>query len=77
MRSEKSKFAIEKGVLSVGLPIGLFMALTVGFQVPGYLMKFQSFQPKTFLIGLMIYIPVFLIAGYFWGIIVYNKKNPS
>jgi len=72
MDKEKRDFIIKRGILGIGLPVAILMSITVGFQVPGYLFKLQSFNFKTFLISLLIFIPVFLAAGYFWGIFVYK-----
>ena len=72
MDKDKKEFVFKKGMLGVGLPVGLLMAVTAGFQVPGYLFKLQSFNFKTFSVALVIFTPVFLLAGYFWGIVVYQ-----
>ncbi len=72
MDKEKKDFIWKKGVLGVGLPVALLMSMTAGFQVPGYLFKLQSFNVKTFLMALLLFIPVFMIVGYFWGILVYK-----
>lgn len=72
MEKEKKDFAFKRGVLGVGLPVALLMAVTTGFQVPGYLFKMQGFQFKTFLMALVLYTPIFAIAGWFWGILVYS-----
>ena len=72
MDKNKKDFIIKRGVLGTGLPVGILMSITVGFQVPGYLFKLQSFNLKIFLLSLLFFIPVFLFAGYFWGILVYK-----
>ena len=72
MDKAKKDFIWKKGVLGVGLPVALLMSMTAGFQVPGYLFKLQSFNVKTFLMALLLFIPVFMIVGYFWGILVYK-----
>ncbi len=65
-------FIVKRGVLGVGLPIALLMAFTVGFQVPGTLTRFQGFTPRTFLLGLLVFLPVFAAAGYLWGAVVHR-----
>jgi hypothetical protein len=79
MDKAKRDFIIKRGVLGTGLPVGILMSITVGFQVPGYLFKMQGFDFKAFLLSLLIFVPVFLIAGYFWGILVYkySRKNKN
>ena len=72
MDKEKKDFIIKKGVLGVGLPIALLMSLTVGFQVPGYIFRLQGFNLKIFLLALVVFVPVFSVAGYFWGFLVYR-----
>lgn len=72
MEKEKKDFVIKRGVLGMGLPVSLLMAITTGFQVPGYLFRFQGFNTKNFLLALVLFTPVFLVAGYFWGILVYK-----
>ncbi len=72
MEKEKKDFILKKGVLGVGLPVAFLMALTVSFQVPGYLFRLQSFNFKTFLICLALFTPVFSAAGCLWGILVYG-----
>ncbi len=72
MEKEKRDFILKKGVLGVGLPVAILMAVTTGFQVPGYLFKFQAFNVKTFLVCLAIFTPIFMAAGYVWGIFVYR-----
>ena len=77
MDKDKKDFIIRRGVLGTGLPVGMLMSITVGFQVPGYLFKIQSFDFKLFLLSSLVFIPVFLVAGYFWGALVYrySRKN--
>lgn len=72
-------FILKRGVLGVGLPVALLMALTVGFQVPGTLTRFQGFNPRTFVLGLLLFLPVFAAAGYVWGAVVYRflQRKPS
>lgn len=65
-------FIVRRGVLGVGLPIALLMALTVGFQVPGTLTRFQGFTLRAFLLALLVFTPVFAAAGYLWGVVVYR-----
>jgi len=72
MEKNKKDFIIKRGVLGTGLPVGILMSITVGFQVPGHLFKLQSFNFKTFFLSLFLFVPVFLVAGYFWGILVYR-----
>ena len=72
MDKDKVDFVIKKGVLGIGLPVAVLMAVTTGFQVPGYIFKLQGFNLKTFLMALAIYTPIFLVAGYFWGMFVYR-----
>ncbi len=75
MDREKKDFIFKKGVLSVGLPVAILMSITTAFQVPGYIFRLQSFNLKTFLISLVVFTPIFLVAGYFWGILVYRFKR--
>ncbi len=72
MDKAQRDFVFKRGVLGVGLPVALLMSVTVGFQVPGYLFKLQSFNFKTFLTALALFTPTFLVAGYAWGVIVYR-----
>lgn len=72
---EKNNFIWNKGILGVGLPVGLLMAVIAGYQVPGYTFKVQNFNLNNFLSGVLLFVPVFLIAGYFWGIIIYRLKR--
>jgi len=72
MEKDKKDFIVRRGILGVGLPVGILMSINVGFQVPGYLFKLRSFNFKIFLLSLFFFIPVFLAAGYFWGILVYK-----
>jgi hypothetical protein len=77
MAMDKSKmdFIVKRGVLGVGLPVGILMSITVGFQVPGYLFKIQSFDFKIFFLSLLFFVPVFMFAGYFWGVLVYKYSR--
>jgi hypothetical protein len=72
MNKEKKDFIIKRGILGTGLPVALLMSLTAGFQVPGSLFKLQSFNWGTFLTSLLVFTPIFLITGFFWGTIVYR-----
>jgi len=72
MDKNKRDFIIKRGVLGIGLPVAILMSITVGFQVPGYIFKLQNFNFKTFLFSLVIFTPVFLVAGYLWGVLVYK-----
>ncbi len=72
MDKEKRDFILKKGVLGIGLPVAFLMSVTLGFQVPGYLFKLQHFDPKIFVISLMIFVPLFMGAGYVWGLVVYS-----
>jgi len=72
MDKNKKDFIIKRGILGTGLPVGILMSITVGFQVPGYLFKLQSFNFKTFFLASFFFVLVFLTAGYFWGILVYR-----
>ena len=72
MDKEKKDFVIKRGVLGTGLSVAILMSITVGFQVPGYLFKLQGFSLKTFLVSLFLFTPVFMGAGYFWGLFVYK-----
>ena len=72
MKKNKRDFVFKRGVLGVGLSVAVLMAVTVGFQVPGALFKLQSFNFKTFAVAFVLFTPIFLLAGYFWGIFVYR-----
>ena len=72
MDKAKRDFVFKRGVLGVGLPVAVLMSLTMGFQVPGALFKLQGFQFRTFLIALILFTPLFMAAGFLWGIFVYN-----
>ncbi|MBF0619507.1 MAG: hypothetical protein HQL19_05010 [Candidatus Omnitrophica bacterium] len=78
MDKDKKDFIIKRGVLGTGLPVGILMALTMAMQEPGFLFRLQGFHLKTFVFSLCIFLPLFLIAGYFWGLIVYKhtRKHP-
>ena len=54
------------------MPVAVLMAITTGFQVPGYLFKLQGFNLKTSLIALVLFTPIFMAAGYVWGLVVYR-----
>ena len=69
MDKDKKDFVIKKGVLGVGLPVAILMSVTAAFQSPGSLFRVQSFDLKTFLFFLSFLIPIFMVAGYFWGIV--------
>ncbi len=68
----KRVFILKKGVLSVGLPVAVLMSLTVAFQKPGFVSQFQGFSLKTFLLSLVLFVPVFSAAGYVWGMWFYQ-----
>ncbi len=72
MDEERKRFILRKGVLGVGLPVAVLMSLTVAFQKPGFVFQFQGFSLKTFLLGLVFFVPVFSVAGYFWGMWFYQ-----
>ena len=72
MDKDKKDFIIKRGVLDTGLSVAILMSVTIGFQVPGYLFKLQSFNFKTFLLFFVFFAPVFLSAGYLWGVLVYK-----
>ena len=74
MDKAKKDFILKRGVIGVGLPVGVLMAVTTAFQVPGYLFRLQGFDVKTFFLALAVFVPVFSVAGYFWGILVYKFK---
>ena len=75
MDKEKKDFIFKRGVFGVGLPVGILMALTMAFQVPGYLFRLQGFSPKVFVIGMVLYVPIFMAAGFIWGILVYKYSR--
>lgn len=77
MDKQKKDFVIKRGVLGIGLPIAVLMAVTTGFQVPGYLFKLQSFNFRIFLVSLAVFTPIFMVAGYFWGIVVYRFTHKN
>ncbi len=68
---DKRAFVLKRGVLGVGLPIAVLMALTLSFQKPGSVSQFQGFSFKTFLLGLIVFVPVFSAAGALWGMWFY------
>ena len=72
MDKDKKEFIVKRGVLGVGLPVGILMSVTAAFQVPGYMFRIQAFNVRTFLTALVLFVPVFTIAGWFWGVIVYR-----
>jgi hypothetical protein len=77
MDAEKRDFVWKRGVWGVGLPVGVMMALTFAMQVPGYLFRLQSFNAGRFLAGLSLFVPLFLAAGYVWGLIVFKFRRKS
>ncbi len=72
MDKNKRDFVFRRGVLGIGLPVAVLMSLTVAFQRPGFIAQFQGFNLKTFLFCLSFFAPLFLVAGYFWGLWVYR-----
>ena len=78
MDRAKRDFIVRRGVLGTGLPVALLMSLTIAFQVPGYLFKMQSFHWKTFVVALAVFVPIFGIAGWFWGLLVcrFFRRKP-
>lgn len=72
MNKEEKDFIVKRGILGVGLPVAILMSVTTGFQVPGYFFRLQGFNLRTCLSSLIIFVPIFLVAGYFWGKIVYK-----
>ncbi len=72
MDKAEREFVWKRGMLGVGLPVAVMMAITTGFQVPGYLFRLQSFHPKTFCVALVLFVPIFLVAGAIWGVVVYR-----
>ena len=77
MDKAKKDFVLKKGMLGVGLPVAVLMAVTTAFQVPGYLFKLQGFNLKTFLVSLVIFTPIFLAAGAIWGVVVYKFTHKN
>lgn len=75
MDKAKKDFIIKRGVLGTGLSVAILMSVTIAFQVPGYIFRLQGFNLKTFIVSLVLFIPIFSIAGYFWGILVYNRRH--
>lgn len=75
MDKHKKDFIIKRGVLGTGVSVAILMSVTTAFQVPGYLFKLQSFNLKTFFVSLVLFVPIFSIAGYFWGYLVYNRVH--
>ena len=74
MDKDKKEFIWNKGILGVGLPVGLLMSVISGYQVPGSIFKIQNFSIGNFFSSLILFIPIFLVAGFFWGILVYRLK---
>ena len=72
MDKEKRDFVLRRGVFGMGLPVAFLMSVTMAFQVPGSLFKFQAFQMQTFLVSFILFAPIFLVAGFFWGLFVYK-----
>ncbi len=72
MDKDKKEFIWKRGVLRVGLPVALMMSTIAGYQAPGHFFNIQAFNVRTFLTSLALFMPVFLVAGYFWGIFVYR-----
>ena len=64
---ERRAFILKKGVLGVGLPVAVLMSLTLAFQKPGSFAQFQGFSLRPFSWGLILFVPIFSVAGYFWG----------
>jgi hypothetical protein len=75
MDTDKKEFIVKKGVLGMGLPVALLMSITAGFQVPGYIFQLQAFNVRTSLLFLLISLPIFLAAGFLWGVVVYKYKK--
>ncbi len=72
MSPEKQKFVLKRGVVGTGLPVAMLTSLMVAFQRPGSLVQFQSFNVRTFMIGLGVFVPIFVVAGYVWGFWLYG-----
>lgn len=77
MDQEKKEFILRRGVLGVGLPVAILMSLTVAFQKPGFIAQFQGFNLQTFFVSLLLFVPIFAAAGYFWGWWVYGFTHRS
>ena len=75
MEKEKKEFIWKKGILGLGIPVAAAMSVIAGYQVPGTPFKIQSFNIKNFLLTAAILTPIFIIAGYFWGVLVYRFKH--
>ena len=78
MDQERRKFAVRRGMFGTGLPVAVLMSIFFAFQRPGHVLQFQNFRPNTFLLGMLLFTPIFLVAGYFWGVWVYasTKRQP-
>ena len=72
MDKEKKDFILKRGVLGVGLPTAVLAGVIAGYQVPAQPTHFQNFSLSTSLFSFALFAPVFVIAGYFWGIYVYK-----
>jgi hypothetical protein len=72
MDKAKKDFIFKKGVLGVGVTTAFLMAITAGFQVPGAIFQWQGFNVRTFVTFLAVFLPIFSVAGYFWGVILYR-----
>ncbi len=75
MDAEKRQFVLRKGVLGVGLPVAVLMSLTAAFQKPGSVFQLESFKPGTFVLFLAIFAPIFMAAGWVWGLMVYKFRR--
>ena len=75
MEKEKKEFIWKKGILGFGIPIAATMSVIVGYQVPGSPMKLHSFDVKNCFFAALILVPLFSIAGFFWGFFVYNPRK--
>jgi hypothetical protein len=73
MLKEKRKFVIKNGILGWGVPFWLIMTLWRSFQKPGSgVFEFGSFDLKKFLLESLVYFPIALIMGYFYGLSMYR-----
>ena len=75
MDKEKKDFIIQRGVLGIGLPMAFVTSCLMAFQEPGNVFHIESFKFGTFLFGLLLFVPVFAVAGYFWGLIVFKFRK--
>ena len=75
MEKEKKEFIWKKGILGLGIPVAATMSVIAGYQAPGPVFRIQSFNFKNCLFALVILTPVFIIAGYFWGLFVYKFRR--